>query len=146
MSGGGRSSQRYTREFKVYAVKQAVESGLAKVGAWRSTWWRGAKSRIWHRARGSRNPRCRSLRSRAQWRTILRCSFSGLELPSPAYIFGAIVFGLIGLGAFRRGCKSGRRPTLWLGVALMVYPYAISRTWLRTRSARAACGPFQRYD
>lgn len=54
----------------------------------------------------------------------------GLELPSPAYIFGAIVFGLIGLVAFRHGRKSGRRPTLWLGVALMFYPYAISRTWL----------------
>jgi apolipoprotein N-acyltransferase len=54
----------------------------------------------------------------------------GLELPSPAYIFGAIVFGLIGLVAFRRGRKSGRRSTLWLGVALMFYPYAISRTWL----------------
>ena len=54
----------------------------------------------------------------------------GLELPSPAYIFGAIVFGVIGLVAFRRGRKSGRRRTLWLGVALMFYPYAISSTWL----------------
>ena len=49
----------------------------------------------------------------------------GLELPSPAYIFGAIVFGLIGFAAFRSG-----RKTLWLGVALMFYPYAISLTWL----------------
>ena len=54
----------------------------------------------------------------------------GLELPSPAYIFGAILFGLIGLVAFRRGRKSGSRSALWLGVALMVYPYAVSRTWL----------------
>lgn len=54
----------------------------------------------------------------------------GLDLPSPAYIFGAIVFGLIGLAAFRRGRTSGNRSTLWLGVALMVYPYAVSRTWL----------------
>ena len=53
----------------------------------------------------------------------------GLELPSPAYIFGAVVFGLIGLAAFRHGRKSGRRRTLWLGVALMVYPYAVSATW-----------------
>jgi apolipoprotein N-acyltransferase len=63
----------------------------------------------------------------------------GLELPSPAYIFGAIVFGLIGLVAFRRGRKSGRRTTLWLGVALMVYPYAISRTWLLYAVGVALC-------
>jgi ABC-type Fe3+-siderophore transport system permease subunit len=54
----------------------------------------------------------------------------GLTLPSPAYIFGAIVFGLIGLAAWRRGRKLERPRTLWLGVALMLYPYAISRTWL----------------
>ena len=54
----------------------------------------------------------------------------GLELPSPAYLMGAIVFGLIGWAAFRRGRKTGRRQTLWLGVALMAYPYAVSRTWL----------------
>lgn len=54
----------------------------------------------------------------------------GFELPSPAYIFGAIVFGIIGLFAFRYGRKNERRITMWLGVALMVYPYAISSTWL----------------
>ena len=64
----------------------------------------------------------------------------GLELPSPAYIFGAIVFGLIGLAAFRHGRKRGRRRTLWLGVALMVYPYAISRTWLLYIVGLALCG------
>lgn len=63
----------------------------------------------------------------------------GLELPSPAYIFGAIVFGLIGLVAFRRGRKTGRRRTLWLGVALMIYPYAISRTWLLYAVGAALC-------
>jgi hypothetical protein len=63
----------------------------------------------------------------------------GLELPSPAYIFGAIVFGLIGLAASRSGRKSGRRITLWLGVALMLYPYAISRTWLLYAVGVALC-------
>jgi hypothetical protein len=52
----------------------------------------------------------------------------GLELPGPGYIVGAIVFGLIGLVAFRRGRKNGHRATLWLGVALMIYPYAVSGT------------------
>jgi apolipoprotein N-acyltransferase len=63
----------------------------------------------------------------------------GLELPSPTYIFGAIVFGLIGLVAFRRGRRAGQRTTLWLGVALMVYPYAISRTWLLYAVGVALC-------
>ncbi len=52
----------------------------------------------------------------------------GLELPSPAYIFGAIVFGLVGWAAFRRGRSSGRRTTVWLGVALMGYPYLVPGT------------------
>ena len=40
-----------------------------------------------------------------------------MDLTSPAYIFGAIVFGLIGLAAFRLGRKSARGLTLWLGIA-----------------------------
>ena len=52
----------------------------------------------------------------------------GLELPSPAYIVGAIVFGLVGWVAFRRGRASGRKTTLWLGVALMAYPYVVPGT------------------
>jgi hypothetical protein len=54
----------------------------------------------------------------------------GFELPSPAYIVGAILFGLIGIAAFRFGRRSGKPVTTWLGVALMLYPYAISQTWL----------------
>lgn len=54
----------------------------------------------------------------------------GFLLPSPAYLFGAIVFGLIGFAAYRFGRKRERRVTLWLGVALMVYPYVVRPTWL----------------
>jgi len=63
----------------------------------------------------------------------------GLELPSPAYLIGAIVFGLIGLAVFRLGRKTERRRTLWMGVALMVYPYAISQTWLLYAVGIALC-------
>lgn len=63
----------------------------------------------------------------------------GFELPSPAYIAGAIVFGLIGLVAFRAGRRGGRRTTLWLGVALMLYPYAVSATWLLYVVGTALC-------
>ncbi len=63
----------------------------------------------------------------------------GFELPSPAYIFGVIMFGLIGLAASRSGRKSGHRTTLWLGVALMLYPYAISSTWILYAVGVALC-------
>lgn len=54
----------------------------------------------------------------------------GVVLPSPAYIAGAILFGILGLVAFRRGRKNSRSALTWMGVVLMVYPYAISKTWL----------------
>lgn len=54
----------------------------------------------------------------------------GLTLPSPAYIVGAVVFGLLGFAAYRHGKKAERPRTKWLGVALMLYPYAFSDTWL----------------
>ena len=63
----------------------------------------------------------------------------GLQLPSPAYLLGAIVFGLAGLAAFRSGRRSGRRLTLWSGVTLMVYPYAVSQTWLLYAVGAALC-------
>ena len=54
----------------------------------------------------------------------------GLELPSPAYIVGAILFGIFGYVAFRRGRKASRPELTWPGVALNLYPYAVSATWL----------------
>ena len=63
----------------------------------------------------------------------------GLTLPSPAYIFGAIVFGLVGLGAFRFGRKNAQPLKVWIGVALMLYPYAVSRTWLMYLVGVALC-------
>lgn len=63
----------------------------------------------------------------------------GLELPSPAYLFGMVVFGLLGWVAFRRGKKVGRPRTRWLGLALMLYPYAVSSTWLLYAVGVALC-------
>jgi hypothetical protein len=54
----------------------------------------------------------------------------GFTLPSPAYIAAAIVFGIIGFAAYRYGKKTARVKVKWIGVALMVYPYFISETWL----------------
>ena len=64
----------------------------------------------------------------------------GLVLPSPAYILGAIVFGLIGYAAFRRGRKTATASLTWTGVALMVYPYAVPQTWLLWTLGAALCG------
>ncbi len=64
----------------------------------------------------------------------------GLSLPSPAYIFGAVIFGLAGIAAYRYGKKVGRPRTRWIGVALMLYPYAISQTWLLYVLGIALCG------
>ncbi len=54
----------------------------------------------------------------------------GLVLPSPAYILGAILFGITGWAAFRRGRKKSIAVLTWIGVALMLYPYGVSETWL----------------
>lgn len=54
----------------------------------------------------------------------------GITFPSTAYIIGAVVFGMIGFVAYRYGKKMSLPAPKWIGVALMLYPYAISQTWL----------------
>lgn len=54
----------------------------------------------------------------------------GFALPSPAYIFGSILFGLIGFAAWRVGKIKENLWTRWLGVVLMFYPYAVTDTRL----------------
>jgi len=63
----------------------------------------------------------------------------GLTLPSAAYIFGAILFGIVGYVAFRRGRKTSRLALTLTGIALMVYPYAIAQTWLLWSVGVALC-------
>lgn len=63
----------------------------------------------------------------------------GLELPSPTYMAGAIVFGLLGWAAWRHGRKRSQPLTLWLGVALMAYPYLVSSTWVLYATGWALC-------
>lgn len=55
----------------------------------------------------------------------------GLALPTPAYLAGAILFGILGYAAYRYGKKAAQPRAKWLGVALMFYPYFIpAGTWL----------------
>jgi hypothetical protein len=51
-------------------------------------------------------------------------------MPTPGNIFGAIVFGAIGMAAFVYGKRSGQMKPIVLGIALMAYPYFISSDWL----------------
>ena len=54
----------------------------------------------------------------------------GLALPSAGYIVGALPFGIVGLFVFRRRRKGKQSNLLWIGLALMLYPYAVADTWL----------------
>lgn len=67
----------------------------------------------------------------------------GLELPTPAYLFGLILFGVTGIGAYAYGKKQKKRNAKWLGVALMLYPYAVSDTlWLYIVGVALTAGLF----
>lgn len=63
----------------------------------------------------------------------------GLTLPTPAYIVGLILFGILGMWAYWHGKKAQLPRTKWLGVALMFYPYAVSSTWLLYGVGLALC-------
>lgn len=54
----------------------------------------------------------------------------GFTIPTPAYLFGAILFSVIGYAAYRYGKRNELVHPKWIGVALMLFPYAISRTWM----------------
>jgi len=53
-----------------------------------------------------------------------------LEIPSIAYIAGALIFGVFGWAAFKRGRRSDLPELKWGGLVLMLYPCAISQTWM----------------
>ncbi len=53
-----------------------------------------------------------------------------ISLPSPAYLFGVIVFSLVGMAAYYYGKRQDRSRMRWLGVARMLYPYVVWQTWL----------------
>jgi hypothetical protein len=47
-----------------------------------------------------------------------------------ANLFGQILFGAIGLGAFIYGKKRPSFKAMLLGVAIMAYPYFVPETWM----------------
>jgi hypothetical protein len=54
----------------------------------------------------------------------------GLELPTPAYLIGLLLFGIVGAVAWWHGKRTQRPKPKWMGLALMLYPYATPQTWL----------------
>ena len=51
-------------------------------------------------------------------------------MPTPGSLFGAILFGAIGMGAFVHGKRVASAPVMVIAVLLMVYPYVVSEAWL----------------
>jgi hypothetical protein len=65
------------------------------------------------------------------FRTKARNFFAiDVEIDRHSHTFGAVLFGITGYAAYRYGKKASLPTTKWIGIALMLYPYAISRTWL----------------
>lgn len=61
---------------------------------------------------------------------LLALEAPGFTLPSTAYLIGLVIFGIVGYVAYRYGKKMSLPVTRWIGIALMLYPYAISATWM----------------
>jgi hypothetical protein len=51
-------------------------------------------------------------------------------MPTPEALFGMILFGGIGMGAFVYGKKSGSLKPVIIGIALMAYPYFVESSLL----------------
>ena len=63
-----------------------------------------------------------------------------MELPSPANLFGSLLFGIIGFSVYRYGKNTDSFKRMLVGVALMVYPYFIDETWLIYAIGLGLCG------
>ena len=61
------------------------------------------------------------------------------NLPSGWNLFGAFLFSLIGLAAFRYGKKALQFQTMLIGVGLMLFPYVVTATWLLYVVGAALC-------
>jgi len=60
-------------------------------------------------------------------------------MPTPANLIASVLFGIIGFAAFMYGKKNVKWKAMSIGFVLMVYPYAISETWLMYLIGCALC-------
>lgn len=63
----------------------------------------------------------------------------GLTLPEPAYLLGIFLFSVIGFAAYRYDRKAANMAVKWLGIGLMLYPYAVADTWLQWAVGAGLC-------
>ena len=61
-------------------------------------------------------------------------------MPAPAVLFAGLLFSLIGLAVFTFGKKNALWRAMAIGLALMVFPYFVSETWLLYAVGTALCG------
>ena len=61
-------------------------------------------------------------------------------MPSPAELFGSLLFGIIGMAAAIYGMKSALWKPMLIGVILMTFPYFVSQIWLLYAIGCALCG------
>jgi hypothetical protein len=61
-------------------------------------------------------------------------------MPTPANLFGLIVFSVIGFAMFNYARKQAKWRTAAIGIALMFYPYFVDQTWLLYVIGLALCG------
>ena len=54
----------------------------------------------------------------------------GFSMPTPAYLFGMLLFSLLGFAAYRYGKTTSRPKLKWIGVVMMFYTYLVDATWL----------------
>ncbi|GAB4059460.1 hypothetical protein [Uliginosibacterium sediminicola] len=60
-------------------------------------------------------------------------------MPEPALLFASLLFGLVGLLAFRFGKRNANWAQLLIGIALMVFPYFVSSLVLSYLIGAALC-------
>jgi hypothetical protein len=60
-------------------------------------------------------------------------------LTNPALLFGSLLFGAIGLAAFVYGKKLALWKPMVIGIALMAYPYFVSRAWVMCAIGAVLC-------
>ncbi len=51
-------------------------------------------------------------------------------MPTPAALFASFLFSTIGVGAFMYAKRTASWSPAMFGLALMVYPWFVSQTWL----------------
>jgi hypothetical protein len=49
----------------------------------------------------------------------------GLELPTPTYLAGVLLFGIAGIVLWVQGRRRRKPAVKWIGLALMLYPYGV---------------------